>query len=233
MNKNFLIVGGSSGIGLEIVKQLSSDGNNVFVASRTNANLSSISGANHIQFDAETNDSLSVGVDELHGIAYCPGTINLKPFNRLKTDDFQKDFQINVLGAINVIQSALSLLKKAENASIVLFSTVAVDQGMAYHASVAASKGAVQGLTKSLAAELAPKIRVNCIAPSIVDTPLASRLLGSDEKKEASAKRHPLQKVGTPKEIAQVASFLLGDHSTWTTGQILGVDGGMSSVRML
>ena len=232
MSKNYLIVGGSSGIGLALTKSLAQS-HNVWVASRNEESIQGIPNVRHIPFDAETDTSIELDTEQLDGLAYCPGTINLKPFNRLKNEDFQKDFQVNVLGAVNAIQSVLTLLKKAENASIVLFSTVAVDQGMAYHASVAASKGAIQGLTKSLAAEFAPKIRVNCIAPSIVDTPLASRLLGNDEKKEASAKRHPLQKVGTSDDIAQMAAFLIGENSQWTTGQILGVDGGMSSVRML
>lgn len=232
MSKNYLIVGGSSGIGLALTKSLVQS-HNVWVASRNKESIQGIPNVRHIPFDAETDTSIELDTEQLDGLAYCPGTINLKPFNRLKNEDFQKDFQVNVLGAVNAIQSVLTLLKKAENASIVLFSTVAVDQGMAYHASVAASKGAIQGLTKSLAAEFAPKIRVNCIAPSIVDTPLASRLLGNDEKKEASAKRHPLQKVGTSDDIAQMAAFLIGENSQWTTGQILGVDGGMSSVRML
>jgi len=232
MSKNYLIVGGSSGIGLALTKSLAQS-HNVWIASRNEESIQGIPNVKHIPFDAETDTSIELDTEQLDGLAYCPGTINLKPFNRLKNEDFQRDFQVNVLGAVNAIQSVLPLLKKAENARIVLFSTVAVDQGMAYHASVAASKGAIQGLTKSLAAEFAPKIRVNCIAPSIVDTPLASRLLGNDEKKEASAKRHPLQKVGTSDDIAQMAGFLLGENSQWTTGQILGVDGGMSSIRML
>ncbi len=233
MSKKYLVVGGSRGIGLTLTQALAAASNEVIVASRTNEHLDGLEGVRHLRFDSESDDQLQLDVDGLQGVAYCPGTINLKPFNRLKPADFQKDFQVNVIGAVNVLQSALPALKKSEKASVVLFSTVAVEQGMAYHASVAASKGAIQGLTRSLAAELAPKIRVNCIAPSIVDTPLASRLLGSEDKREASAKRHPLQQVGSPQDIASMAAFLLSDQSSWMTGQVLGVDGGMSSVRML
>lgn len=233
MANKYLVAGGSSGIGLELVKNLAGQGNEVIVVSRTNENLAGIDGVTHIQHDFSQSEGLSLSVDSLNGIAYCPGTINLKPFRSLKQKDFEADFQVNVLGAINCIQTALPALKKGNNPSIVLFSTVAVNQGMKYHASVAASKGAVEGLTKSLAAELSPDCRVNCIAPSVVDTPLAERLLSSPEKKEASAKRHPLNKVGEASDIASMAEFLLSEKSGWITGQIIGIDGGMSTLRML
>jgi 3-oxoacyl-[acyl-carrier protein] reductase len=163
----------------------------------------------------------------IHGVVYCPGSINLRPFNRLTAQDFLNDFQQNVLGAIAVIQYLLPRLKKADGASIVLFSTVAVKIGMPFHASIAAAKGAVEGLAKSLAAELATsKIRVNVIAPSLTDTPLASALLSSDEKREAAAKRHPLNSIGSADEIGQLVAFLIQDNSRWITGQVIGVDGG-------
>ena len=135
------------------------------------------------------------------------------------------------MGAIAVIQKLLPNLKQAETSSIVLFSTVAVQTGMGFHASIAASKGAIEGLARSLASEFAPKIRVNCIAPSLTDTPLAERLLNSPEKREASAARHPLKAIGAPADIASAAAFLLSDQASWMTGQILHIDGGMSSVR--
>jgi NAD(P)-dependent dehydrogenase (short-subunit alcohol dehydrogenase family) len=162
---------------------------------------------------------------------YCPGTINLKPFNRLTISDFQKDFQVNVLGAVQVLQTILPQLKK-EGASVVLFSTVAATLGMGFHASVAVSKAGVEGLTKSLAAEFATaKIRFNCIAPSLTDTPLAGNLLSTPEKREAADKRHPLGRIGTPEELAQAAIFLLSPQSSWITGQVWNIDGGMSAIK--
>lgn len=231
MSKNYLVVGASSGIGEAIAKQLLVEGHVVFSASR---NQPSLEGVSHVHWDASQPDaSTFAGLpDVLHGLVYCPGTINLKPINRLSLDDFKNDFQINVVGAVAVVQAVLPKLKKAEGASIVLFSTVASKIGMGFHASVAASKGAVEGLTKSLAAELASnQVRVNCVAPSLTDTPLAKNLLSTDEKRDASNKRHPLGRVGNAGDIASIASFLLSEASSWTTGQIIGVDGGMGSIK--
>ena len=170
MSKNILIVGASSGIGLETAKSLLLKGFNIFSASRNQPDLDGIM---HLSWDATNPDSAVFAAlpEEIHGVVYCPGTINLKPFNRLSQDDFKNDFQINVIGAISVLQAVLPKLKKANGASIVLFSTVAAKIGMGFHASVSASKGAIEGLTLSLAAELSSnKIRVNCIAPSLTDT---------------------------------------------------------------
>ena len=167
----------------------------------------------------------------LDGLVYFPGSITLKPFHRLTSDDFMNEFQVNCLGAVAAIQNALPALKAAPAASIVLFSTVAVAQGMPFHTSISAAKGAVEGMAKSLAAELAPKIRVNLIAPSLTDTALASNLLNTDAKRESAAKRHPLQQIGSPDDIAALVSFLLSDASQFLTGQILRPDGGLSSVR--
>jgi 3-oxoacyl-[acyl-carrier protein] reductase len=168
---------------------------------------------------------------QLDGLVYLPGSITLKPFHRLTAEDFRADFQVNCLGAVAVLQAALPALKAAPHASVVLFSTIAVAQGLSFHASIAAAKGAVEGLTRSLAAELAPKIRVNAIAPSLTDTPLAGNLLNTPAKKEAAAKRHPLQQVGEPEDVAQLVAFLLSDASKFFTGQVLRPDGGLSSVR--
>ena len=233
-NKNYVIVGGSSGIGLSLVHKLSAAGHQVTVISRTSDELAGLSNTVHLKKDILEDE---IDKDELpaviDGLAYCPGSINLKPFRSLKTSAFLEDFNINVIGAVKVLQAAQRALKKAETpASIVLFSTVAVGQGMPFHASVAAAKGAVEGLTKSLAAEWAPKIRVNCIAPSLTDTPMAARLLATPEKTEASAQRHPLKRVGTPDDIASLAHFLLSENSGWITGQVLGIDGGLSTLKV-
>lgn len=229
MEKTVLLIGGNSGIGLATAKALQADGVKLIAASRSTDQLETL-GIPVQPFDAENPGQLELP-DTLDGLIYFPGTINLKPFHRLTPEDFTKDFQINCLGAVQAIQQALPALKKSPSASIVMFSTVAVAQGMTFHASIAAAKAAVEGVVKSLAAELAPKIRVNAIAPSLTDTPLANQLLGSDQKKEASEKRHPLQAVGNPDDVARLAAFLLSDSSTFITGQIHRPDGGLSSVR--
>lgn len=227
--KNYLIIGGSSGIGLELARLQSQKGDFVTVASRRMIEEPQI---NSLAFDV-TKDEMNISSlpPTLDGLVYCPGSINLKPFHRLTDQEFLEDFNLNVLGAIKIIRATLPLLKNSEHPSIVLFSTVAVSQGMPFHSSVATSKGAIEGLAKSLAAEFAPKIRVNVIAPSLTDTPLASKLLSSEEKKKASADRHPLKRVGEPKDIAEMASFLLSTKSSWITGQVFHVDGGMSALR--
>ena len=233
MAKNYIIVGGSSGIGFELTRQLSEEGHKVTVLSRSKGELDSLSNISHITYDVRSNDDLDIDLDIIDGFAYCPGTINLKPFHGLKPQDFQEDFDINVKGAVKTLQAVMKTMKKSEGSSIVFFSTVAVSQGMPFHASVAASKGALEGITRSLAAELSPKVRVNCIAPSVTDTPLASRILSSDEKKKKSGERHALNRVGTSEEVARMAKFLLSDDSSWMTGQVIGLDGGMSAVRPL
>lgn len=230
-NRNYLVVGGSSGIGLELSKKLKAQGENVFVLSRNADQLSAL-GVTHIAGDVmDENLSIEGLPDCIDGLAYCPGSINLKPFRALKPAQFRQDFEINVVGAVRVLQKVLKALKKSEAASVVLFSTVAVGQGMSFHSSVAAAKGAVEGLTKSLAAELAPKIRFNCIAPSLTDTPMAEKLLSSPERREASDQRHPLKRIGTAEEVASLAEFLLSEGSGWISGQVIGIDGGMSSLR--
>ena len=231
--KNFFIVGGSSGIGLEITKALHARENSVFVGSRSKDALTQLDGLHHLRLDVQAESLHFEGLpDMLNGVVYCPGTIRLKPFQRLTLDDFLQDWQVNFLGAVKTIQACLPRLKKSKSgAAVVLFSTVAVKTGMPFHASVAGAKAAVEGLTRSLAAEFAPRIRVNAIAPSLTDTPLAQGLLSSDEKRKASAERHPAKRIGTPQEVAQVAVHLLSESAAWMTGQIIHVDGGMSAVR--
>ena len=187
----------------------------------------------HITFNVlEDTLPLEQLPSKIDGFAYCPGSINLRPFRGLKPEAFINDFEINVMGAVRCLQSIQPLLVASEQASVVLFSTVAVQTGMSFHASVAASKGALEGLARSLAAEWAPKVRVNVIAPSITNTPLANRFLNNDTKKEKASQRHPLKRIGTTQDVAQLASFLLSDKSSWMTGQVIGLDGGMSSLNV-
>lgn len=230
---NYLVVGGSSGIGLEIVNQLSGRSDNVTVLSRSRGQLANTDGVEHIALDVTKDDLDSISLpDVIDGMAYCPGTIRLKPFRRLGSDDLLEDLQVNYLGAVRTIQACLTRLRKApQGGSVVLFSTVAVQTGMPFHASIAGAKGAVEGLTRSLAAELAPHIRFNAIAPSLTDTPLAQDLLASSDKQKAAAERHPLKRVGSPAEVARLAVGLLSDDYGWMTGQVIAIDGGMGSVR--
>jgi 3-oxoacyl-[acyl-carrier protein] reductase len=213
MKKNVLIIGGSSGIGRALVDLLIPE-HNIYVASRSNESLANAE-VTHISYD----------------VVYCPGSINLRPFRGLKPQTFQDDFNLNVVGAVKSLQSVLPLLLKSLQASLVFYSTVAVSTGMPFHASVAAAKGALEGLTRSLAAEYAPKFRVNCIAPSLTDTPLADKFLNNEAKLEKAQERHPLKQVGTAKNIAQMTAFLLGEESQWMTGQILHVDGGIGDLK--
>lgn len=230
--KNYLIVGGSSGIGLELVKLLNERQHTVYIGSRNIPDLTQYKNVHHLIYDASTDHSELLGLpDVLNGLVYCPGSINLKPLQRLSTDDFLADFNLNLLGAVRTIKATLKNLQKSNlGASIILFSTVAVQTGMAFHASVASAKGAIEGLTRSLAAEFAPRVRVNAIAPSLTDTPLGKDLLSTDVKRDAAAERHPLKRVGTTLDIASMCVHLL-THGSWITGQVIHVDGGMSSLR--
>jgi NAD(P)-dependent dehydrogenase (short-subunit alcohol dehydrogenase family) len=230
---NYLIVGGTSGIGKSITESLILQNNKVITFSRNPSPFSTNSEIQHFIWDASNPEIPAIDFDHLDGVVYCPGTINLKPFHRFTDEEILEEFTINSLGAVRILRHALPLLKKAAAPSVVLFSTVAVQTGMPFHANISMAKGAIEGLTRSLAAEWAPLIRVNAIAPSLTQTPLAEKLTSTPEKIEASAKRHPLQKIGTSQNIADAALFLLSDKSAWMTGQIVHIDGGMGSIKLL
>lgn len=229
--KNYLIIGGSSGIGKAIREQLISSGNNVYATYFQNDTFASEE--NYFSLDVRSeHPDLSFLPDVLDGFVYCPGAIDLKPFNRIKEASIIEDLNLQVMGAVRILQLILPKLKASGQGSVVLFSTVAVQTGFPFHAQVAISKGAIEGLTRSLAAEFAPTIRFNAIAPSLTNTPLAEKLLSSPEKIEANGQRHPLKRIGEAEDIAEAACFLLTDKSSWMTGQILHVDGGMSSLKI-
>ncbi len=236
---NYFVVGGSSGIGREIVQGLSRSEHRVYVGSREPREVEKMPGVKHCVLDvlapalsqALSDDQLP---ESLQGLVYCPGSIRLRPFHRLKDEEFLEDLEINLLGAVRILRAMLPRLQNSPAlASVVLFSTVAVQTGMPYHASIASAKGAVEGLTRALAAEWAPGIRVNAVAPSLTDTPLAQRLLSSEEKRAAAAERHPLKRIGSPSDLAEMALYLLSDRAVWITGQVFHVDGGLSSVQKL
>lgn len=231
MNKNFVIIGGSSGIGKELVQILEKEGNNVFAT--YNENITDSYGKVQYQKYDVLNDAFDLTSlpDELDGLVYCPGSINLKPFKRFSEDDFLNDFKLQVVGATKIIKTLLPKLTSGSTSSIVLFSTIAVQNGFNFHSQVSTSKGAIEGLTRSLSAEFAPKIRVNAIAPSLTDTSLASKFLNTPQKIEAQAEKNPLKKIGTVKDVAEAATYLLTDKSSWITGQILHVDGGYSTIK--
>ena len=223
-------MGASSGIGKRIAEELLAEGH--FVIATYNKNpISERRNMKTIQLDVTTAQiDASLLSDTMDGVVYCPGSIQLKPFLRITAQEMEADLSLQVTGAFRVLQQVVPLLKKNGNGSVVLFSTVASGRGFPFHSMVATSKGAIEGLTRALAAELSPTIRVNCIAPSITDTPLASRLLDTEDKKQQNAVRHPLKRIGTPADIAATAAFLLSDKSGWITGQVIHVDGGLSTI---
>ncbi|MDC1432827.1 SDR family oxidoreductase [Polaribacter sp.] len=226
--KKILVIGGSKGIGKAIIASLI-EKNNIINLSRTAPSLT------HENLTHYNCDILSDELPQLEAVdtlIYCPGSINLKPISRLKLDDFRADFEINVVGAVKAIQQYLPLLKRGNTPSILLFSTVASKLGMPYHASVAAAKSGVEGLVKSLGAELAPTIRVNAIAPTVTDTDLASKLLRNERMIESITERHPLKKFLNPVEVADMATFLTSESASSISGQIFQMDCGIVSFKL-
>lgn len=230
MKKNILLIGGSTGIGKELADQLA-DNHSVIVASRKKGDLSEK--VKHIEFDVLNDDISNLDLpDTIDGFVYCPGSIDLKPFKMTKPEQFEKEMNLNFFGLVRSVYGILEKLKKSNQASLVFFSTVAVQTGMPFHTNVAAAKGAIEGFARSLAAEYTPSFRVNVIAPSLTDTPLAEKLLSNDDKRKKMDQRHPLKRIGTPKDIASLAAFLLSEGSSWITGQVLGIDGGLSTLNV-
>jgi len=228
VKKTILIIGGSKGIGKAIVSTMLAN-HTIINLSRTEPSI------NHPNFKHFTCDVLIdklPDLDILDAIIYCPGSINLKPFMRLSVDDFKNDFEINVLGAIRIIQTYLPALKKGQNSSILLFSTVATKLGMPFHASIAAAKSGVEGIVKSLAAELAPAVRVNAIAPTVTRTDLASKLLRNEKMEENIIERHPLKKILNPEDVAQMASYLISESASSFSGQIFEMDCGIVNLKL-
>jgi NAD(P)-dependent dehydrogenase (short-subunit alcohol dehydrogenase family) len=235
MSAPFLIVGAGGGTGKALAQHLLDAGQEVFLTARHQADLDAFDapGAELDVLDAdavtEVVDQVA-GEDGLAGLAYCVGSIVLKPLKGAKDKDFLDTFELNVMGAVRVLRAAEKALKKGKG-SVVLFSTVAVQHGFNNHSVIASAKGAIEGLTRSLAAEWAPAVRVNAIAPSLSDTKMAQPMLNSERMKEGLAKAHPLQRIGTGEDLAAATAWLLSEQSSWITGQVIGVDGGRSSLN--
>jgi len=230
--RTYLLAGASGGTGLATANLLAAQGNRLYIISSQPEKLRHLPNTYFLNGDfLDNNWEAENWPDALDGLVYHPGSIRLKPFRALKPQEFLADFEINLLGAVRLLQASLKALKNGQHASVVLYSSVAVAQGMAFHSSIAASKGAVEAFGRSLAAELAPSIRVNIISPSLTETPLAAKLLSDDDKVTAAGQRHPLKRIGKPEDHAQLCAFLLGETSSWITGQVIGVDGGLSAVR--
>ena len=225
--KNIVIIGGTKGIGKAIVSEVV-DNNNVLCLSRNQTDFSHDNYTFH-NFDALVDDYPDF--ESVDCLIYCPGSINLKPISTLSLDDFRNDFELNVIGAVRAIKKYLNLLKKSGSASILLFSTVATKLGMPYHASVSVAKSGIDGLVKTLGSELAPKVRINAIAPTITNTELASKILRNDKVIENMVERHPLKKILSSNEVAKMASFLISEDASSISGQIFNMDAGIVSFK--
>ena len=228
---NFLIIGGTHGIGGALVNRLTAESKNqIWITGRDH--LSEIDPKINFQkWEALSPSPLNELPEIIHGLVYCPGNLRLVPFHRLTQAQFLEDLQIHLLGAISILQQVLPALK-AGKGSVVMVSSLAVGLGMPFHASIAVSKGALEGLVRSLAAEWAPHVRVNAVAPSLTDTPLAEALLNTAEKREGMAKRHPVQKIGNPDHIASLIQWLLSHEAEFVTGQVMKLDGGLSRLKV-
>jgi 3-oxoacyl-[acyl-carrier protein] reductase len=226
--KKILIIGGSKGIGNAILLQ-QLENNTVYTISR---NAPEVAHPNHTHFSLDVLQDTLPEIESLDSVIYCPGSITLKPIGSLSIEDFRNDFEINVIGAVKVIQKYLPALKKGNQPSILLFSTVAAKLGMPFHASIATAKAGVEGLVKSLGAELASSIRINAIAPTITDTTLASGILRNDRMKENMVERHPMKGYLQPQEVAEMADFLISEKAKSISGQIFEMDYGIVSFKI-
>lgn len=226
--KTIIVIGGSKGIGKAIIHKLLNY-SKVINISRT---VPEFEHNNLTHFSCDVTKDELPEIENADGLVYCPGSINLKPISRLSIDDFKNDFEINVLGAVKTIQKYLPILKNGKKPSIVLFSTVASKLGMPFHASIATSKSGVEGLVKSLGAELAPTIRINGIAPTVTNTDLASKLLRNDKMVENITNRHPLKKFLNPDEVADMAEFLISEKTASMSGQVIEMDCGIVSFKI-
>jgi NAD(P)-dependent dehydrogenase (short-subunit alcohol dehydrogenase family) len=227
----YLIIGASSGIGAALAEMLVAEGHQVTGTGKNK--LPEISGLKQYLYDVH-QESIPEGMipEKLDGLVFCPGSISLKPFNRIKPEEFLSDLQLQIAGAVKVLQASYASLARGEQSSVVLFSSLAAGTGLKFHTLVSSTKGAIEGFARALAAEWAPQIRVNVVAPSLTDTRLASALLNTTEKRNANAARHPLKRIGSPQDIAETAKFLLKPQSSWMSGQVLHVDGGLSSLQL-
>ena len=236
MSEKYLIFGATGSVGSSLAEQLKNSGNDIHLVARNEDEVKVIAdklGCSYTVADVLEDgfiEKVKSDINEIKGIAYCVGSIDLKPLRMVTEADMNKCMKLNLYSVIEAIKGYQESLKKNKG-SVVLFSTVAAQRGFTNHTIIASAKAAVEGLTVTLAAEFAPTIRVNAIAPSLTDTPLAGKLLSTDEKKEANAQRHPLKTIGNPENIAQLGAFLLSEKSAWITGQIIHADGGMSSVK--
>ncbi len=226
--KNIVIIGGSKGIGNAILKKAIED-NKIINISR---NLPEVSHPNLTNYQLDVLTSELPDIENIDVLIYCPGSINLKPIMSLSLDDFRNDFEINVMGAVKSIQKYLPNLKKGNNPSILLFSTVAAKLGMPFHASIATAKSGVEGLVKSLGAELASTVRINAIAPTITETSLSANILRNDRMKENMIERHPMKGYLAPEEVAGMADFLLSDNAKSISGQVFEMDYGIVSFKI-